>query len=94
MVGGAFNDPSVTTIHLPATPSCLPQYCQYYSALWTRQEVTNVTLAIDDGEAVLEMSAAEIETAQSGLGGVKEAKLKGEETRPKNIKLVYIIRVA
>jgi hypothetical protein len=93
MVGGAFNDPSVTTIHLPATP-CPPQCCQYYSALWSRQEVTNVTLAIDDGEAVIEMSTAEIETAQSGLGGVKEAKLKGEETRPKNIKLVYIIRVA
>ena len=93
MVGGAFNDPSLTTILLPGTPSCLPEYCQYYGALWSRQEVTNVTLAIDDGEAVLDMSAAKIETAQSGMGGVKEKKVKGEETRPKNVKMAFIIRV-
>jgi hypothetical protein len=39
------------------------------------------------------MAAAKIETAQSGLGGVKEEDLKGKVTRPKNIQLVYIIRV-
>eukprot|EP00092_Neocalanus_flemingeri_P003166 GFUD01003384.1.p1 GENE.GFUD01003384.1~~GFUD01003384.1.p1 ORF type:complete len:287 (+),score=68.70 GFUD01003384.1:91-861(+) len=93
MVGGAFNDPSLTTILLPATPSCLPEYCQYYGALWTRQEVTNVSVPIENGEAVLDMSAAKIETAQSGMGGVTENKVVGEETRPRNVKLVYIIRV-
>ena len=61
--------------------------------MWTRQEVTNVTLSIDDGEALLGMVSAKIETAQSGMGGVMEEELKGKETRPKNIQLVYIIRV-
>jgi hypothetical protein len=96
MVGGAFNDPSLTTILLPATDYCFPQteQCQFYQAMWTRQEVTNVTLAIDDGEALIGMAAAKIENGKSGMGGVKEEELKGKETRPKNIQLVYIIKVA
>ena len=93
MVGGAYNDPSQTTILLPATESCLPRDCQYYGALWTRQEVTNTTVGIQPGQAVLDKAAAKIETASSGMGGVKEAGIRGKETRPKNVKLVYIIRV-
>ena len=93
MVGGAYNDPSQTTILLPATESCLPRDCMHYGALWTRQEVTNTTIGIQPGKAVLDKAAAKIETASSGMGGVKEAGIRGKETRPKNVKLVYIIRV-
>jgi len=93
MVGGAFNDPDLATILLPGTLSCIPEQCEYYSAMWTRQEVSNDTVAIDDGDALIDKSGAKIETSKSGMGGVTEKKVVGEETRPRNVKLVFIIRL-
>jgi len=49
--------------------------------------------SIQSSQANIQTSSASIQASSSGIGGITEEYRRGSETRPKNMKVIYLIRV-
>ena len=71
------------------TGECLPEAKQCVDYLHGESHLNCEIWA----ERTSELSNVEIQSSMSNMGGVHDAFRSGEETRPKNMKVVYIIKI-